>query len=84
MTDDGPSDAELNAWLTRLNSMNLAVDHFVECHRAYEVVEALRKARARLKAIEADQAEARERMDRMCTAVARAATQRLRASVEMS
>ena len=74
MVEDGPSDAELDAWLTRLNSMNLAVDHFAECRRATEVVEALRRTRARLKAVEADQATAREQRDRMCAAVAHAAT----------
>jgi len=52
MGDDGPSDAELDAWLTRLNSMNLAVDHFAECRRATEVVEALRRTRARLKILD--------------------------------
>jgi hypothetical protein len=82
VVDDGPSDAELNAWLARLNSLNLAVDHFAECRRATEVVEALRRTRARLKAVEADQATAREQRDRMCAAVAHAATQRLRASVD--
>jgi hypothetical protein len=82
MIDDGPSDAELSAWLARLNSLNLAVDHFAECRRATEVVEALRRTRARLKAIEADQAATRQKLDRMCAAVAHAASHQARAKLD--
>jgi hypothetical protein len=74
MIDDGLSDAELNAWLARLNSMNPAVDHFAECRRAAEVVEELRRTRACLKVVKAAQTATRERLDRMSDAVAHAVT----------
>ena len=63
MVDDGPSNADLNAWLTRLNSMNLAVDHFAECRRAAEVVEALRRTRERLNILETERNLAADRLD---------------------